>query len=233
MQDNFHHQLFDACEQISPYLAGSVSQTDNNMLRFDASNQAFFQQLYSQLQQQNPEADKAYWLTRSWSLATWQPIYIAFISIYGFNTLPNFFHFAQSQAGPMVTGFNFSCTSHQHGNMAELVPQAAAQLKPLFEQYRHELDSQFRCRPGFVNALLVDSLIKCGLRLRQFKPELSLDDVKQNAGLWLVSMELPLTQISKITERNQALFYTRKSCCLVYKTQEGSLCEDCPRQNSK
>ncbi|CCN32996.1 conserved hypothetical protein [Vibrio nigripulchritudo SO65] len=234
MQDTFHQQLFSACEQISPYLAGHINQPDERMLRYNHCNEAFFAQLYSSLKTAHPEAGNGYWLTRCWDLATWQPLYIAFISVYGFRTLPDFHEFGQSQMGTFVAGFCFASSSHRHGEITELVPHAAEQLSQLFESYRVQLDEQYRCRPGFVKHLLADAIINCCLKLKAFDPSLSLDDVRNNAAMWLSAFQLPLDQIANIRESNNQedngmISYVRKSCCLVYKTTQGTLCEDCPR----
>lgn len=229
VQESFHQQLFSACEQITPYLSGKITEPDESMLRSHHSGEAFFNQLYSQLQVLHPEAGKSYWITRCWDLATWQPLYIAFISVYGFKTLPDFNSFGQSQMGSFVTGFCFSNQKHRHGEVQELVPEAALQLNVLFEEYRTQLDQQYRCRPGFVKHLLADAIVNCCLKLQEFEPQLTLDDIRNNAAMWLSAFQLPLDQISRIEEKQGALSYVRKSCCLVYKTTQGTLCEDCPR----
>ncbi|MEI8633760.1 hypothetical protein P4S72_20100 [Vibrio sp. PP-XX7] len=78
--------------------------------------------------------------------------------------------------------------------------QAALQLDGLFEAYRIQLDQHYRCRPGFVKQRLADAVIHCCLKRKEFAPELTLDEVKNSAILWLHAFQLPTVQSQKITE---------------------------------
>ncbi|USD66050.1 siderophore ferric iron reductase [Vibrio sp. SCSIO 43136] len=226
---NFHQSLIHGCQEVSPFLVGSIQAPTNDMLSFGKANHDFFQTLYLSIKQEKPEAGHSYWLTRTWDSVVWQPIYVAFVSVYGFRTIPDLLQFGQSQRNALVSGFCFADETHHHGEIPDLITQIGQQLTALLESYRTTMDELFRCRPGFTRQLLIDLIIRTATRLAQFAPEFTLQDVQQQAFMWLAALGLPTERVSLITQTDSGFFYIRKSCCLVYKTEAGKLCDDCPR----
>ncbi|ALM72588.1 putative 2Fe-2S binidng protein [Vibrio vulnificus] len=192
---------------------------------------AIIQSIYHQLAQTNPEAGSSYWLTRTWDLLCWQPIYLSFLSIYGLKSLPDFAHFGQFQHRGFIAGYRFASEMHWHGEPEVLVPRAGEQLLILFEQYRQQINHWTRIRPGFSNHLLADLILSCLIKLQTMRPELDNGYIEQQAKLWLDAFHLSDKHLASLIqeETEGRLKHIRMSCCLAYKCSNGTLCQDCPR----
>ncbi len=88
-------RLFVYARSVTPYLDGFIESNPNNLR--DATDSRALQVLYSQLANNHPEAGQAYWLTRTWDLLCWQPVFVSFIAIYGQKSLPDLTRMAQYQ----------------------------------------------------------------------------------------------------------------------------------------
>ncbi|MEF1192735.1 siderophore ferric iron reductase, partial [Vibrio parahaemolyticus] len=89
MSEPFFPQLFQTSQTITPYLHGDIGRIESDAIHIDNDINPIVQELYRQLSETYPESGRAYWLTRTWDLLCWQPIYVALVSIYGFQSLPN------------------------------------------------------------------------------------------------------------------------------------------------
>lgn len=231
---SFFDHLFEYSKQVSPYLDGQISTApcpDQHWITLEESCANDIQSLYHSLSIQHPEAGAAYWLTRTWTLLCWQPIYVAFISIYACRGLPKLSAMRQRIQPQFIAGFQFADATHQHGEIEHLVEQAGKELCTLFHYYREEMNSWTRIRPGFTNHLVADGILACMVRLSEYTPDLGYDYLRSQAQLWLRACGLPEKLINTLSycEQTQSLKLIRTSCCLVYKCHDGQLCEDCPR----
>ena len=203
----------------------------NNKLNWEHDQQIIVD-LYEQIKQATPEADNSYWLTRTWTLLCWQPIYIAIVSIYGIKHLPNFAAYIQGMKNSEMRGICFLSCSFQSGSTPFLIQQAGHQLTGSFEYYRQLLDQTYRCRPGYTQALLSDMLVIALQQLKQYSPDdLSASYIVEQSALWLEAFNLPPISDGNlvIDQRSKEIIFTRKSCCFVYKKAKGKLCKNCPR----
>ena len=228
-------QLTHFTHSFIPHLNFS-NQLSGNLLSNDPKNWQSDQQviidLYESIKKSTPEADNSYWLTRTWTLVCWQPLYIAFISIYGLNNLPNLSHFKQRRNQKSMQGISFLSGEFQAGDRVFLVKKAAETLNSSFEYYRQLLDDAYRCRPRFTQALLSDSILIALLELKEHSPtELPAEYIMQQAQVWLGAFLLPAMKecIFVIDPTSLQIIHTRESCCFVYKTEQGKLCTNCPR----
>ncbi|MGF1698589.1 siderophore ferric iron reductase [Vibrio lamellibrachiae] len=236
-QHQTHNQLFEYSKQITPYLSGKLEALPENpkthgILHFDYECSELIRKLYDELAEQNPEAGSAYWLTRTWDLLCWQPVYLSFVSIYACHALPDIKKIAQFVQSGFIAGYQFELPDHIHGVETHLIESAGQQLQELFNFYRSEMSEWTRIRPGFTNRLFADGLLSCIIKLQAFVPELPNQYLLEQAKLWLRACNLPeklLQSLSVDSESNQ-LKLVRTSCCLVYKCEGRKLCADCPRE---
>ncbi|MFM2587623.1 siderophore ferric iron reductase [Vibrio sp. TBV020] len=228
-----YQSIFDYSKRVSPYLEGSFGELPKTCIstRTKLSSDQI-KTLYLQLAETHPEAGSSYWLTRTWDLLCWQPIYITFISIYGLKSLPDFKHFGQFTKHNYIAGYRFASPDHVHGEIEELIPQAAEQLTALFDHYREQINQWTRIRPGFTNHLLADLILRCLILLQEHEPTLDNEYITEQARLWLHGFNLPVKHLASLQlhPKGEKLILARMSCCLVYKCQSGTLCADCPRQ---
>lgn len=230
----FFAELFEHSRQVTPYLKGqwaSDSPETEPVIQWDHSCSERIQTLYRNLQETHPEAGAAYWLTRTWTLLCWQPIYVAFVAIYACRGLPQLSSIAQYTQPQFVTGFYFNSLKYRQGAPQELIAQAGKELVELFEYFRHEMAKWTRIRPGFTQHLFADSVLGCLTRFQAFYPHLSEQALLEQAHLWLEACGLPtkLAQSLSYNPEAQTLSHIRTSCCLVYKCQGRQLCQNCPR----
>lgn len=231
MSEQFFPQLFQTSSEITPYLHGDIGEIGQEVIHIENDINPIIQGLYQQLSEAHPEAGKAYWLTRTWDLLCWQPVYVAFISIYGFHTLPNIREMAQHLKPCFVSGYRFADETHIHGKPEELIKEAGRQIRELFDFYQQEMSQWTRIRPGFTHQLMSDGIMACLIRLQQRFPQMTNTTLREHAILWLQALGLDANNSHSLyeTSLDQPLKLVRKSCCLVYKCECRKLCEDCPR----
>jgi siderophore ferric iron reductase len=99
--------LFQSSKQVTPYLSGQLAADNGEGIHISRQNSDAIQQLYWQLSESSKEAGSAYWLTRTWDLLCWQPIYIAFISVYQLKAIPDIKNVSQSINRDLFLGLHF------------------------------------------------------------------------------------------------------------------------------
>jgi len=226
--------LFQSSKQVTPYLSGQLAADNGEGIHISRQNSGVIQQLYWQLSESSKEAGSAYWLTRTWDLLCWQPIYIAFISVYKLKAIPDIKNVSQSIQSGFISGFTFHTSDLIFGSNEELISSIGLQLSALFESYREELSQWTRIRPGFTKHLIADGLLNCIIKLQAQAPALSNAYFLTQAKLWLAAFELPDKHLSglQVDLTTNKLKLIRTSCCLVYKCEGRNLCADCPRHPS-
>ncbi|MDV6250109.1 siderophore ferric iron reductase [Vibrio sp. EA2] len=231
MSESFFPQLFQTTNAITPYLHGELGSINQGEIHTDNDINPIIQDLYQQLSEASPEAGRAYWLTRTWDLLCWQPVYVALISIYHLHSLPNLYAMAQSVKPCFVTGYRFEDESLVQGDYKTLISSAGTQIKELFDYYQVQMSEWTRIRPGFTHQLISDGILAGLIRLQQQFPQLTNDMIREHAILWLEALGLDTDNVHSLYEQSasQPLKLVRKSCCLVYKCEGRKLCDNCPR----
>lgn len=229
--------MFNLCRQVIPYLDGQFEALSNPLtltsqgqwLSGEHYDQSTIHALQDDLKQHLPNAGKAYYKARTWHLLCWQPIYIAFISIYGLQQLPDFSSFKQRRQHNAIVGFIFNNNKMLAGKTEQLIAHAGSQLAPLIEHYRMQLDSIDRCRPGYANRFVADLIFGNLLKVEALVSGFNQQDILLHAKLWINAMGLPDKLLSsfKCTQDN-TIDFVRSSCCLADKINE-NLCVDCPK----
>lgn len=241
MNQAVFNQIYQECQQISPYLKGeftdaeSESNSELELISANRSNITIIKSLHTSLMQQSPEAGRSYWLTRSWELLTWQPLYLTLTSIYQLRILPDLNNMLQQHDNGLVAGFRFNCTDCATGDYECLIRQAGKQLSQLFEHYRKELDQWARCRPRFTEHLIADALFAKLLLMQKSHPEMSDSFIRRHAKLWLDALNFSDSHLQSLclSKLDNKLSLNRTSCCCVYKTTAGVKCANCPRLKQK
>ncbi|OLQ73105.1 siderophore ferric iron reductase [Photobacterium proteolyticum] len=233
---SFFEHLFEHSKQVTPYLHGSIKPRSENYLEqsfihIDRSSSESIRELYENLKQAHPEAGAPYWLTRTWTLLCWQPIYVAFIAIYSCRGLPELSSIGQHVQPNFVSGYQFASEKYIEGSERELIQSAGKELIILFDYFRQEMSQWVRIRPGFTHHLIADGIFGCLVKLNHFAPDLSGEYLSEQARQWLAACDLPEKLLASLTynEESKQLTLVRTSCCLVFRCQGRKLCADCPR----
>ncbi len=227
---SFFSQLHSKSSQLTPYLRGYQGEVVLNAVIPQQDNQAVIEALFSQLEQDHPEAGNAYWLTRTWSLLCWQPVYLAFISVYQLKSVPPLASMVQYVSDNFISGYQFQRHTVTQGGVKALIECAGRELRALLDDYREQMATWTRIRPGFADHLLGDVVMSCLLNAHQ-SGELDEASLRTHCQWWLEACQLPLSLANTLFQApiSSEIIQIRKSCCLVYKCHGRGLCGNCPR----
>ena len=237
----FHHALIALAAQITPLMQGQIGSAPlllsaGSMVRdTEVADQqgALFLALYQYWQQQHPEAGHIYWLTRSWSMLSWQPIYLSLLSVYGIQAAPSLHNLGQTLhlAQGLVAGFSLASDPVKRGSPAMLIPIVADELWRLLSQLQQQFNQVIRLRPGFVKALLADDLVTYALKVQHLRSDLSHRDIIEQISIWHRALRLPAITTCDffVAQGSQTLDFMRTSCCMHYRRHDGDYCANCPK----
>ena len=196
--------LFALARHVSPALSGQSfdpqysedqsrdGQIKNDQNRFDNnpenSNQGLLQtgqdntqvlqDFYQSLQQLYPLPGKPYWQARGWTLLTWQPLYLSFLTLYGLGSVPSALgQVSQQTSEGMVSGYflpqgpwyslkNNACT------VPELIAFTCEKLRPMISQLQQEFEAVSGFNQAKSQRALADQLLIILLRLADAATEL-------------------------------------------------------------
>lgn len=228
--------LFDLCRQVIPYLDGKClspslnhESPEENWLIGEVQDKLIINNVFNELKTHYPEAGQRYYMTRTWELLCWQPMYISFIAIYGLQARVDLSTFMQPHQDHSIYTFRFVDHQLETGEIQPLIIKAASQLNALFEHYRQSLDSLVRVRPGYVKRLNADLILSILMKLPTLLPHFSQQDVFEHARLWLKAMHMPEHLVNSLSvDDQQVLQHARTSCCLTYEANN-TPCDNCPK----
>lgn len=197
------------------------------------NNQVQLETLYNQLASQHPEAGAAYWRTRLWSLVCWQPLSIAFLAIYGLQWLPaklgQIKQYCQLSKGEIL-GFAFADTTQITGSTTTLIPQAASQLRPMFQHLLTDINLFCTLQIHNAERLLADQVIELLVLLANHQQQVTPAQAMVEIEHWLTALQLPEQALNNLTcDDSRQLQFIRRTCCLDFRRHNGKLCDNCPK----
>lgn len=220
------------CDSVTPYLQRVQDEASNldtlgDWLSVDDGAMAAL--LYQRVKESEPQAGAAYWLTRTWGLLCWQPVYLALLSVHGCERGVSFEHLQQRVRDNYIAGFA-GVALLPAMTLSQAIEHTGQQLAKLSERYQQALNQHLRIRPGFCRYLLADTLIQYSVQLWSAQPNRQQQPLQQWLFQWLRACDLPTQMLSQLVISDDQATYTRTSCCLVYQCGDHPLCQDCPRQ---
>ena len=193
-----------------------------------ACAEPFLANLHFTLQKAHPEAGAPYWRIRSWGLSCWQPIYLALICVYHLKRIPNSLgRLHQTQQQAYVAGYALPDGEWLAGEHEALVKHTAEQLKTLFDALQTAHLNQFGGRQALYQALLADQIITT--MVTAVGASASLFDIQNEYQLWARYLDLPTDILNRLKQDTGKIIFTRRTCCLHFRRDDGELCADCPR----
>lgn len=223
--------LFRLAKEVTPYLAGEVAPVRSDGIALGHNEAMFSQELYQALAKNYPEAGNVYWLTRTWELLCWQPIFLGFISVYQMQAIPPMERIAQYKLPMFTTGFSFPGGRWETGEHAELIEKVAIKLQQLFTAYREQMGEWTRIRPGFTNHLIADGVLENVARQRLLFPEMRDEQVMAEAKLWLNAFNLSHDHLHSYRwdQTQDHLVMIRQTCCQAHRCDDKNWCGNCPK----
>lgn len=233
-----HRALFAAAAKLIPSLTGRIREAEGDALLTSSSPMSPARvagELYAYWQQAHPEAGPAYWLTRSWSMLSWQSIYLAMVAVYRHKAVPALDRLGQGYEAGLVSGFCLPLEPMIKGEVETLIAVAGKRLQTHWQGLLTLVGEGQRLRPGFVRPLLADDLLAALVRVPEFFGEVSREEVAAHAPLWLAACGLPDEHLAgwrpaSLPQDDASPGYVRQRCCLHYKRRDGVLCGNCPRR---
>ena len=158
-----------------------VSNPENSnqgLLRIGQDNTQVLQDFYQGLQHLYPLPGKPYWQARGWTLLTWQPLYLSFLTLYGLGSVPSALgQVSQQTSEGMVSGYFlpqgpwYSLKNNAH-TVPELIALTCEQLRPMISQLQQEFETVCGFNQAKSQRALADQLLIILLRLADAAAEL-------------------------------------------------------------
>lgn len=227
-------ELLAVAKSYHPALRGDRAPPQAGAICIARDNLKTVTELYQHGQQQHPEAGRAYWAARCWTLLIWQPIYLTLAAVHGCRQLPDLQSMNQHTRNGIVAGFSLSKTRVQTKRDDKLIAAAAQDLKHLCEALQTECQNCFQLHSRLATRLAADTLLSGLIMLPTINPQLKNNDILRLTEAWLHSLQWhgqsELMTVS-INSNQQKLALNRKTCCFNYCCADGALCATCPKQS--
>ena len=224
-------RLFLESKQYLAPLQGIELDTgleEDQSLLSAACAEPFLDNLHLNLQEAHPEAGAPYWRVRSWGLSCWQPIYLALICVYHLKHIPNSLgRLHQIQKQSYVAGYALPDGEWLSGEHEVLVQHTAKQLKTLFDALQAAHLNLFGGRQVLYQALLADQIMTTMVTAAE---DATLFDIQHEYRLWAKYLNLPTDILERLQQdTTNKITFTRRTCCLHFRRDDGELCANCPR----
>ena len=236
--DDLFAALFSTTEHILPSLKGEFIDDNSHSatpLWLDAQNidTNLIARLYSEIKFSSAEAGNAYWLSRTWSLLCWQPLYIAMIGVHCCQLVPRLSTIQQANHPQFIAGYGFKSHEYRTGRPHLIIPFAAKELTTLFQRFQEAINQWGRIRPGFVEPLIADGVLAAFVLVKRHlqTQQIALDEACLT--IWFNELNLPKRYLNTLYQNSQnQLDFIRNRCCLVYKCSDRNYCQRCPKRRS-
>lgn len=235
VQDHWRQkQFFYQANQFCSALCVVNHEPGHSYISPEGNNHPLLYQLYRSWQQTHPEAGRAYWSARSWTLLIWQPIYLTVFAVQHFQYLPNILALHQRLNDGNVAGFYLVQPSLLTADKEKLIPHGAARLRRFCQQMLEQLSGICAPRPRLAWRLAADTVLSALCLLQQFDQRYSNQQIINDSQRWLTALELEnssaLMRVPLANDREK-LALERKACCFEYLCSTGRLCPTCPKQS--
>ena len=232
--DNQAKRFVQMAKQFHPALLGEIGPAKSLQISINRNNHKILLALYEHWQQKYPEAGKAYWSARCWTLLIWQPIFLCIVAVHGGQQLLPLNKIHQHYSQGVVAGFNLSTDELPSTGEPLLINQMAQELGSYCETLITQCQLAFGLRPLLAIRLAADTLLSALLGLPALIPSIELATTKDLADRWLLTLgwqqQSALMPI-QLTNGSSRLALNRKSCCFDYCRDDGAVCSSCPRQS--
>ncbi len=180
----FNHQYSDgqnSGNRIKNDHSSFVSNPENSnqgLLQIGQDNTQVLQDFYQSLQHLYPLPGKPYWQARGWTLLTWQPLYLSFLTLYGLGSVPSALgQVSQQTSEGMVSGYflpqgPWYSLKNNARTVPELITLTCKKLRPMISQLQQEFEAVNGFNQAKSQRALADQLLIILLRLADAAAEL-------------------------------------------------------------
>lgn len=195
-------------------------------------NRAFLEMLHERLKVSYPDAGRPFYAVRLWTNLMWQPAYLSVIAVHLHGALPAVTTLAQARQNLDVNGYRLAPGPQREGSTEDLIDWAGRDLRAMGDSVLAEINAVTRLKRVPALRLLADRILGLMVRLKHFRPEISLAEQYRYCDLWLSAMGLEGQgglETLDLPDGQQVAIMARKGCCLDYLAFPERYCASCPR----
>jgi siderophore ferric iron reductase len=226
-------RLIATAASSTGFMKGMPGAAPEGWYRVGGDNADFLTALHEALRQTYPDAGAAFHAVRLWTNLIWQPAYLAVIAVHLHGAVPDFSGLSQDRRGIYVDGFRLAGRPQRSGSVAEMIADAAGQLRVATDAMLAEVNTLERLRETPAKRLLAYRMAALMLWLGHRRREMSNHDVLATAAQWFGALDLGshvALQPVPAGDGTEVLIVKRKGCCLDYLITPDRLCASCPKQ---
>lgn len=227
-------QLIATAARVTGFMKGAPGGHRPGWYLTGADNVAVIARLHQHMAETYPKAGPAFWAVRLWTNFLWQPAYLAVIAAHIHSSMPDLGQLSQRVDGIYADGYRLPVGPQQAGTPEQLIPIAAAALRPFCAALLDEINTVVKLKPLPARRLLADRMLSIIARLPQWQPGVSAAMAEDYAQQWLAALGLTgqgrLDRI-RVSHGREVVIVTRKGCCLDYLIEPKAYCASCPKQD--
>jgi siderophore ferric iron reductase len=197
-------------------------------------NSAFLRTLYGRLEASYPQAGQPFYAVRLWTNLMWQPAYLAAVAVHLFGALPAVTTLSQARQNLDIDGYRLRPGPMLEGDLETLIAQAGKDLRTMADAVLAEINTITRLKRVPALRLLTDRMLGLMVRLKHYRPEMSVAEQHRLCALWLDAMGLKghgALETLELHDGRQVAIIARKGCCLDYLAFPDTYCTSCPKQD--
>jgi siderophore ferric iron reductase len=197
-------------------------------------NSEFLRTLYGRLEASYPQAGQPFYAVRLWTNLMWQPAYLAVIAVHLFGALPAVTTLSQSRQNLDVDGYRLRPGPMMRADLETLIAQAGKDLRAMGDAVLAEINTITKLKRVPALRLLTDRMLGLMVRLKHYRPEITVAEQHRLCGLWLDAMGLSghgALETLELHDGQQVAIIARKGCCLDYLAFPDTYCASCPKQD--
>ncbi|UYN99242.1 MAG: siderophore ferric iron reductase [Devosia sp.] len=199
-----------------------------------ADNSAFLADWLARIRLAFPDAGEAYYAARLWNNLTWQPAYLAVLSVHLHGAVPDLTRLAQARQNFDVDGYRLPAGPQFRDDFPAMITHAGAGLRRVADALLDEVNDHVPLKPLPARRLLADRLLMIILRLPDYRPGTTMAEQHELASAWLEAAGLAglgRLETVEVPGCEPVVILDRKGCCLDYLAMPDAYCASCPRQD--
>ena len=188
----------------------------------DAENSLTVDELYRRIQNKHPKAGRGYWAVNLWRQLTWQPIYMALVSVCYRLPMPDLRKLKQCVDDTVVYKF-CEPKSWQMAKQSSDLLEVSEALTQVLSEMHALLESACRLQKHKAQAQVQDLL---AVGLKRINPEADAKTLQPELSRWQQAMAM--SSLNYFTGATPPQL-VRADCCMHIKVAPEAPCSNCPK----
>ncbi|CAB3774502.1 siderophore ferric iron reductase [Paraburkholderia humisilvae] len=197
-----------------------------------SGNRVALEALFARWAAAYPEAGRAYWSLRCWSILIWQPIYLSVIGVHTAQCAVSLEHFEQSIENGWTHEVRLLGHEPAQGDLAALIDLASREIAACCAQILDELSGIARLNAHAAIGMQADCVLAALLAQRSSHLAWDHAHIEALGERWLEALALVGRSgflAYPCSDGSSGLALDRQTCCYHYLRRDGESCSTCPR----